>query len=778
MANPLWDWACKAFESWPVIGTSLKDGIEAPWKDDVDVDKTAGPGKPSQMLFQFIFSPDTFYKSELGRSLVDPAADGKDFGLLGADSQTKLANAQFIDRNGPFLSMIDPLWKSDKPGMRTFDQDVHDMFTKYVNGRTKTADLPPAIRNEAASVKQWMVDRYNGTDNLKKLGPGGAWVLDDDIVGPTVKELFNKDNPNVGQYGLSHIVPKEISYKIIEQGSAKDVSGIDWLRAAAPMVNRKNQFDPVIQRMRDAMGQLPDVERQYTERLLNRLTGRRTSVQNGVDTMINSVRFAFGGGPINVSPSAQYAAGITKTFYNSLMLYNPGMALLHLSQSLNVLAKEGEMVTLQGLKNFMTNEGRELAAERKFLGDMDRFYYSQSDQTALQKGMEKFEHFGYKMFDTADFLKKGLGFHAGLARFMNENGIGSLKEFMSLKGTDTYNQGMLQAMSAANETGFLFGVVHQSPTLSTPLAKLVAGQFMSFPIRQTEFIMKQFRSGNYMFLPRFMFYTGAASSMAYYGMNLAIGKHLGGLGSVPEAMDLLKAGKTSDALWTAGEGLFKYLPDRDVLTGLTPFGGLIHDTLGLLSDDPPEEKWAKFGRTASLVLPAGLEMRRVLEGALVQYGQEGARYKPQGFSEGLSIPVALSKAAKEIFGDQIPGVSTRFTGSLERQETPGETFKATIGVRSADAEMQQRIMEINKTENQQTTHGMAQFSTAIANALIDGTPDDLSKAFDAAASSGLFANTQALHQSIENAMRERQMTSQQRQEKNSPKSLKLKRAGL
>jgi len=343
---------------------------------------------------------------------------------------------------------------------------------------------------------------------------------------------------------------------------------------------------------------------------------------------------------------------------------------------------------------------------------------------------------------------------------------------------------MIAGIEASNESQFLYGVVNQSPYLSSPLAKLVGGQFMSFPLRQSEFIIKQLRQKNHLFLPRFIAYTGAASMAAYYGLGLAAGESLGGGGSFPEALELAKEGKTSEAIHAGVWGMLKFLPETSSLTqGVTPFGNLVvnagaalGDTLGLLSSDDPEGKWARVGRSFSLAIPAGLELRRILEAALVQ-NQDGQRFRPRGFGEGLSIPVALSAASKKVFGTEIPGVSTRYTGSLQRKETPYESVVAATGIRGAQVEMESRIMDINQSESQDTSQNMSKLSARIANALItDAPPEEFSAAMEAAINSGLFVDPASLNQSIENAMRQRTMTDLEREGKRAPKSVKYKRA--
>lgn len=765
-----------AFESWPVVKAGFQGTVDSPWKETIEwagrkLDEVTQP-------FQLMLAPDVFFKSEAGRALVP--------GLLRSDQNGKLMVAKFIEDNKDFLQVIDPVWEGAQEGV--YKKEVADQFSAYMRGNTKTKDLPTEFRNSAAKVKQWVVDTYNETESFQNLKPRSKdgtmfdlWHLEEDVIEPTRKVLFDPNNPHFGMHGLTTMVPKEIPFKIIEKGSTRDVSGVDWLRAAVPMVTRKNQFDPVIKDLREAIPKLSGLEGRYTDSLIRRLVGKKSAVNQTVDDMINTVSFATTGKELSISPSAKAATGIQKRFFDGIMLYNPGMAFLNLTQTLNTMGKEGLLPTLKGLAQFASKDGRFLASEKTFLGDMDKFYFRSADAGKLRQGLEKFEHVGYKLFNSAENFNRGLAFHVGLSRFMQENGVRTLEDFMAMRGTPAFREGMLAGMGAANETQFLYGVVNQSPYLTTPFAKLLGGQFLSFPLRQTEFMMKQLRQGNYLFFPRYMAYTGIASYAAYAGAGLAIGDQFGGAGAVPMAMDLLKEGRTSDAIYAASYGALKgtigkfFVEGQSLKRGLTPFGGLLADTIALGMEGDPEQKWAQFGRSFSLLGPAMLETRRLIEGGLTQYVQEGERHKPAGLAQGLSIPTALSAAAKALFDQPIPGIEPRFTGALSANEEGVETLAKSFGFRTKEAEMADRVRSLNAQENVEIKGSMTELARGIAEALLTGTPEQFTQALEAATSSGVFVSEQSLNASIEAAMQRQLLTDKERQDKRAPQAAKLLR---
>lgn len=768
-----------AFEAWPVVKAGFQGEMKAPWDETLDLNPRSG-AQAARQIFKLILSPDAFYNSEAGKALVP--------GLKRAQQEASFLTGKFIKENEDFLKMIDPVWDGAPQG--TYKAEVNEELGRFLRGEVKVEELTPEYRNSMSKTKEWIIDLFNNTKAFQDLkgirGKEGMhfepWTLDDDVIEKTHRVLFDKNNPEAGRHGLVSMVPKEVPFRIIEAGSAADVSAVDWLRAAVPMIARKNQFDPMIKEMRDSMLQLNPLEKDYTEAMINRIVGKKSTFQQKVDTLINTVSQATTGKPLTISPSGKVAAGIQKAFFDGIMMYNPGMAFLNLTQTLNTMAKEGFLPTLKGLQAHLSSSGRVLSAEREFLGDLDKFFFRSMDQSALRTGMQKFEHAGYKLFNGAENFNRGVAFHVGLGRFMQENGIKSLDDFLAMRGSDTFKQGMLTGINAANETQFLYGVVNQSPYLTTPFAKLLGGQFMSFPLRQTEFFMKEFRREKFGALPRYLAYTGIASAGAYYGLGMAIGSQLGGAGSVPLALDLLEEGKTSEAIWTAGTGLFqgtlgKFAAEPQSLTrGLTPFGGFLLDAIALGGEGDPEVKWAKFGRSASMMIPAGLQVRRIIESTMTQAIQEGERHRPAGFQESFApILTALSAASDELFDEPIPGVAPRFTGSLSENESMTESVAKAAGIRTREAELNDRIERINANEDAEAKGESSDHARIMAQALLNGTPEEFNAALQAAVDSGIYVTDKSLNQSLENAIMRQMLTDKERQEKKSPLAARIRR---
>lgn len=752
-------------ENWPVVKAGFNGLYKAPWEDNVIIGATKKVDQAGQG-FQMLMAPDVFYQSEVGKPLGEMA--------LVADAEFRIARARFVESNKEFLSMIDPVW--DGKGGK-YDDLTSKVFEDVLRGKTKLEDVPASIRPSMANVKGFIHDLMTKTFGWETRVD---WDINSDVIKPTIGKLFDPKNPNAGAYSLLHLVPKETYLEFLDPKKAATIPGVDWLRAAVPLLIHKNQFDPVITAMREALPKLPDLEKTYTESLINRIVGKKPPIEKTVDSMINTASHVMMG-KVFISPAAKVASGMTRMLYDGLMLYNPGMAFMQFLQGINILATEGLAPSLSGLATFSTKIGREMAAERSMLSSMDKFYYNSKDKGALAKGLEKFEHAGYWLFDNMENFVRGWAYHAGLSRFMTENKIKGIPELLALrKGTtdqkELFRSAVMEGLGTVKDTQFLYGIVHSSPYLSTPLAKLVGGQFTSFPLRQSELFIKQWRKGDKTFPLRFLAYTGMASYAAYHGLGLAIGEQLGGGGSLPIAEELWKEGKQDEAIWAGIAGFVKFLPETYSLKrGLTPFGGFLFDTMALLGNKDPEEKWANFGRSASNFIPASLQIRRLTEAALVQYVNQGQRFKPKGAVESSGIATALSLASKEMFGEEIPGVPSRYTGAFVRKETPMETAKATLGLRGREVEMESRIMEINQAQTRDIRQGTSGYAQTIVQALLHGKPEDFDREMKAAMQSGLFVSGKSLHDAIEGAMRSQLLTSAQREQRNAPKAAKLQR---
>src|SRR6266478_3147675 len=103
----------KVYEVWPAVKAGFEGKMDAPWEEKISIGRNLAD-QTTQSFLAFL-SPDTFYKSKIGRDLVEGVADTVNAagdkvpghaGLLGADLQSKLLASKFVERNKNLLSMI------------------------------------------------------------------------------------------------------------------------------------------------------------------------------------------------------------------------------------------------------------------------------------------------------------------------------------------------------------------------------------------------------------------------------------------------------------------------------------------------------------------------------------------------------------------------------------------------------------------------------------------------------------------------------------------------
>lgn len=757
----------------PVKGASLANDTRPVWQDTIEVGRGAGKGVFA--VLGWIGEPrssvlkDTF----LGRRIITIAN--------WVDKNQRRANAEFLRDFGPFLRKIDPqgrllgeLERVEDHYNPALEDEVWAYFRNKIKANQLSAEAQPAIR-----LKAEFVARMNKIPELRKLPRGKhQWTTDEDITQALVKGLYDPKRPNATAYDLINVVGKHTFMKLL-RGNLDDIRANEFIAVTMPQLVRKIEYDYGIDIIKDLSVGLKPHQKDYAKLLLSRMSGEKTGLQTKIDNLVGQFVADIGGKPMTISPSARMSMAMSRAFYLGTMAFSPGIALLNLTQVMNPLLKYGEGATLRGIQNFAKKEGRFLAGEREFLSDLHPYYIRSAKPGTLGSALETFGHWGYYMFDKAENFNRGLAFHIGLADYLKKSGIGTLEKFISLKSAapkshqyKQYMGGMAYAMKAANETQFLYSLVHQSPALSGPIAKLLFGQFTSFPIKQSEFLLREAAKNPQWFLGRWLAYTGAFAGLAHVGLGIEMGRELGGAGSVPMAIELGRDGRIWDASMTAMGGIFRYLPGGFAFTqGLTPAGSLLGDLLGLMYKDDPDVAWANLGRTLRTLIPGGVQAGKIIEAAIVAGEPNYERYIPGGPGRGAAnlleasaIPVAIERAVESVFGvGVIPGVEGRFTGSLARRETLTSLGKQVLGMRPSDVQWESELYQSRRSEEAAGRRDVQAVADNIVQAMLGNQPERLNAAYAEAGKSGLFPTSQSLHAAISAAYRRHTMPRIERQ---------------
>jgi hypothetical protein len=758
----------------------LKEPLNA-WEDNV----TFGTGVGRQLL--------TFIRPLMDAMFSD---GGKRAAVLldeGSRSLRLKLGGKELPREA--MKIIDPRGKFLDPGEKVEDfyrADSEKRVDAFFEGKLH----PDALQGPERlfiPIKAGIVDdleaaaQYSPNPSLK---PRKPFTINDDVKNPLIRHIQETQDARVHPYEFSNTFAKQMYVRGMLVKDPAAVSFSEWFGTMYPQIKKQAIFNPIMKEVVDLLPSMAPAEQVRMQMVLNRLSGQKTYFQKVFDGIVDWARADAGKPKLDFSPSAAYALGMSRAFYRGIMWANPGMALVNLTQMINVAAKQGPMRTMEGAINFMSKEGRELIrkSEARLFGEFHPYFTKDTMMSRLDESI-----FGYGMFNKAEYYNRGLAMHAGISEFMHKNNIESLSKFMKLgKGTDAekalFASGIRHGIDAANDTQFLYSVVHQSPLLTGPFSKLFLGQLMSYPINQTEFLWRSIKNDPLYFAPRWMALTGAASLATYYGAGVVV-KGLGGGAMLPVAADMWKEGHEKDAVWAAAGGVLGFLPDDYALKrGLTPANGALIDTFNVLAayekGDEAEitKATASMARSWATVIPAFVTARKIAEGLMTQIQQEGRRFEPGSVQAGAvgsameatGVIPAFNSLINSYLGGGIPGLPTEITGRLAQKETVGETIKTSIGLRSREAELRTRDVERMNAERNATISGRAEIAGQMALAMEKKDTAAFQQIVQQAIKGGMVRSPGDLKVMLSHALKARSMPKQARIEERMPKVDKLR----
>lgn len=777
-------------------GAALKNAPKAVYDETLSFGNKTGAvtyGAANASL-RWLRAPKFFYKSEPGREFGNAITKAhEDFTFKLADGLT--FHTPLLKKVTPDASLIEKnaLGRPIERVQDVYEQQTAERLDAFMTGNLSPEMLLPHELGPFSAMKRDIIELIAERREFGKRG----FTLSDDVKTPTIRAAFDPEFP--GMYENITIIPKELHTKIMQPDAvAGDFTVSDWFKVAYPQLLKKDAYDVALKVANKNLKQMTPTEIQYTELLTNRIKGHRTNAQRFMDHTIESARDQFGLPKLDFKPSVRFATFMSRNFYRGLLGGNPAAALLNLSQSVNTAAKFGPMLTMRGAAQyangvFKGGTARKLVrdAEAALFQDFHEFF--RQGQGALGS----LDPFLYKMFDTAEHINRGIAFHTGLSAFLQRKGIKSLDEFASLKtgSRDSkliFNEGMEAGVAASNDTQFLYSAVHQSPLLTTKFGKLFGGQFMSFPIHQTEFLIRNWQQDRWMFAGRWLALTGFAAGVANYGLGITLGSQLGGFGGLPLAYDIMQDGDNPDrvkqGLYTAFWGIPKFLPESfSISRGLTPMNGLLIDAVGAMSainsgDVQAHDAIARFGRSFMNLAPMGLTIRRASEAYSAQ--ANGERREPGSLDAGklgtllesTGVLPMINNVSRRWFGGQpIPFVGDRPSGRLSaKDEGLLENLKAGIGVRSVDRATESSRIDALREIDQTSGNVRGTFISQMTSAINNGDQDAFRQLIRPAMQSRAFLDSDDLKQTLVRSIVRSRETKEQRLRKGLPNVEKLK----
>jgi len=186
-----------------------------------------------------------------------------------------------------------------------------------------------------------------------------------------------------------------------------------------------------------------------------------------------------------VDSATKLSMGITRQLYRGMLGGSLGFTLKNTAQIINTVADVGPLDTLKGVAKMTTKSGRQTARDQKVLTEFVGMLEEVNAGGQLDRLLFKPAH-------ASEFLNRGIAYHAGvsaeMARIRKLNPHLSKRDIMDNARLALRLQ--IAGHTVAQRTQFMYGILGRSPIFGSAVGR-IGGQFMTFPIKQTEFLVEQ-----------------------------------------------------------------------------------------------------------------------------------------------------------------------------------------------------------------------------------------------------------------------------------------------
>ncbi len=290
--------------------------------------------------------------------------------------------------------------------------------------------------------------------------------------------------PDIAPEVLESVAPKIAFKNLLKREGAKGykLDAVEALEAYTLGAMRKIYVEPTLKAAVRSSKLLSTSERKYLNSLIQRLKGTSTFSDKWTAEILNKVKQSItdvtgiGFNP-SFRPATTTSLTITRQFYRGLLGMNFGSAMKNATQSVNTVGKTGIMSTMWGAMKMLTRKGRIRAGKA---GATETFSLEQLMEKSGHRGLvAKMDSVLFAPFQFVERMNRGIAFHAGMS--------------MGLKRGMNLEKATMLGLETSRETQFIYGALGRAPMFQTPIGRLM-GQFMTFPIKQTEFIANSSKS--------------------------------------------------------------------------------------------------------------------------------------------------------------------------------------------------------------------------------------------------------------------------------------------
>lgn len=379
---------------------------------------------------------------------------------LGLKEESKFLRASYENYQAQLPKEIDKIsgWA------KQIDSEENTHIFQFLDG--KEIQLTPKEQQIATEVQGYLKDW------AKRLG-----LPEDKQISSYITHIFEKDfinkefDPDIARL-IRDKIPGSVYNPFMQKrlgkmGYKEDL--IQALDAYAKRAVRSENMNPALDKLESASRQLDDQSYGYVKNYLKRVNMQPTEPEKLLDNLVKSAT----GGKINMRPTARASRATRRAVFRATIGGNFGSPIRNLSQGSNTYAELGEKYTTIGYTKLAMG-GKKAYDELKEVGIIGNDLVQDRVLSAAKNVTQTADKALYSMFSGAEYVNRGAAYFGAKAKAI-ANGASE-------------GDAIETAKKVVRDTQFNYGAIDTPVALNTPLAKLF-GQYMSYPVKQTEYLL-------------------------------------------------------------------------------------------------------------------------------------------------------------------------------------------------------------------------------------------------------------------------------------------------
>ena len=550
-------------------------------------------------------------------------------------------------------------------------KESNERIFKWLDGQAIT--LRPEEAKVAREIKSWLAEWADrlGLPKSERIAEYITHIFDDQLI----KKEFDEDLAKI----IRDKIPGSTYNPFLERRlGTKGYVQDTWraLDAYVKRATRKVHMDPALEKLEAVSERLEESQWDYVKKLVDKINLRPSKGENLVDNTLKQTPFI--GYRFGQRPSLRLTNTLRRWGYRGTLGLNLGSAIRNMSQSVNTLSTIGEKYTGIGLMKLLSQGTDEL----KKMGVLADNIIQDRSIRATKQTLQKIDKGLWAFFDTAEKINRGIAYYGAKSK--------ALKEGKSVEEAIDY------AKKIVRDTQFQYG------PLDTPLAMQGAGvklftQFMTYPVKQSEFLIEKLTQKDVKGLLRY----GIYSSAFVYTVGQA-------LGMKPEEAIPFYDQVTGDRKFGLPPGPKFLWEVVSALTGRKNDYGQERDL---------KEKIDDVKNAVVPILPGGVQLKKTIQGSQA-ISRDGVYDKADRklFEQGDSIPKRAqsllfgkyaSKEAREYYNQKGKESKDPYDKAIksdkEKDDAAKKAFRPTydrIRTLSKENEVEARALLESLTENE------------------------------------------------------------------------------